>query len=214
MSTFGVPIIGIIGGIGAGKSAVARELGKHFSVHLLDADKAGHRVLLDQTVKATLAAEFGDQILDEHGEIMRKEIAKLVFGNSPSQLQARAFLDLLIHPAIRSQLEAELVQAIETGVELVVLDAALLLEAGWNKLCDVIVFLETPLEVRLERVQQRGWSEEDLLQRELSQLSLVEKQKYADFVLKNSGPLEQVGRELADYIQKRFFKVDSNPVPV
>ncbi len=203
MSAARIPVIGIIGGIGSGKTAVAEALGKLISVRRLDADVAGHRVLLDEKVKDALRKTFGDSIFDEQGEIVRSDLAKLVFGNQGTQQVARAKLEKIVHPEIRKILENQLEEIqYQQDCDVIILDAALMLEAGWSEVCDAIVYLDVPEAVRLQRVQQRGWSEQEFRKREASQLSLSEKQNRAEITISNATDLQSTANQLANWIKQ------------
>ncbi len=176
MSAARIPVIGIIGGIGSGKTAVAEALGKVISVCRLDADIAGHDVLLNEDVKVALKAAFGPVIFDELGEIVRSEVAQLVFGEEKAKQIAKAKLESIVHPEIRKILENQLEEIqYQQKCDVIILDAALMLEAGWSEVCDAIAYLDVPESVRLKRVQQRGWSKAEFHKREASQLSLQDK---------------------------------------
>src|SRR5206468_1278337 len=118
--------------------------------------------------RGALVARFGDAILDG-GEIDRKRLAAIVFADK-SEL---AYLESLSHPWIGRRLDEEARHAREGGVPLLVVDAALLLEAGWQGVCDRLVFVDAPPDVRLARLTgKRGWSVEDAQRREAAQLPL------------------------------------------
>lgn len=200
------PIIGIIGGIGSGKSAVAHALSSHLEICILDADRVGHNALDEPHVCEQLVETFGSTILDQNGHVVRSEIAKQVFGDQPERQLLRQQLNDIVHPVIRARLKEKIEQAQQQAAyDVIVLDAALLLESDWHEMCQAIVFIDTPLPVRVQRVAGRGWSEEELARREASQLPLNEKQQRADFVLDNSGPLEESGRVLADWLRQNVL---------
>lgn len=190
--------IGLIGGVASGKSAVARcftDLG----AALLDADRVGHEVLREPAVIEQLVARWGPTILTEAGEINRSAVAKIVF--APGNEAEREFLNSVSHPRIGARLAAELDRLRAAKCPAVVLDAALLLEAGWGHLCDQIVFVEVPFEQRLARARSRGWDVGELTRREATQLPLVEKKRRSTTWIDNSGTLadlqDRVG-QLAD----------------
>lgn len=205
MSAAWIPVIGIVGGIGSGKTALAGALDRCFQCCHLDADAAGHRALQNKEVIAELRNTFGNDIFDPQGHPLRTAIADRVFGTEPEQVQARRRLEQIVHPRIRRDIVNQ-IQACrsEGNADLILLDAALLLEAGWSQLCDGIVFLDAPREVRLQRVQARGWNEADLERRELSQMSLAEKKAHADLVVDNSQNLDQAAATVAKWIRKTF----------
>jgi len=142
-------------------------------------------------------------VFDKQGEVNRSVLAGMVFGSSAEDRQARTDLEQIVHPEIRK----EIVNRIQTArsskdYDAVILDAAVLLEAGWNDICDLVVFVETTEECRLERVaQSRGWDRETLKAREASQLALEEKKKASDEVIDNSGTLEESGRQLEKILE-------------
>ena len=205
MSALQVPVIGIVGGIGSGKSSVAQALTHYFRCCRLDADTAGHRALECGQVKESIRNEFGDSVFQNQGEIRRAALAALVFGDEPDRIDARRRLEAIVHPVIRETLEQQLANARLSGeFDIVLLDAALLFEAGWNTMCDGIVFLDVPRDLRLARVSLRGWTERELASREASQLDLEEKRRLADLVIDNSQELESAAASVADWIQKSF----------
>lgn len=133
-----------------------------------------------------------------------------MFGSSSDELKARSDLEKIVHPRIRAGIvrEIDAVRRIEKGrsqpeYEAVLLDAAVLFEAGWNDLCDAVVYIDVPEPVRLERVtRNRGWNAEELKKREASQLSLAEKRSRADFIVDNSGPITEAGARLQSFIHQ------------
>jgi dephospho-CoA kinase len=182
-------VAGILGGIGSGKSAVARGLSDHLSVLIIDADRIGHDVLTFPQIKDQIRQSFGDDVFDGN-DVDRKQLAALVFGSDPQHSRSLKILESIVHPEIRRQVELQIQQA-DGNRDVVVLDAAVMLEAGWNDLCDFIVFVDTPFEVRLDRVQRnRGWSEDELRRREASQVPLERKRLASQFVIDNSASLE------------------------
>lgn len=182
-------VIGLIGGVASGKSLVAKlfvELGAGW----LDADQAGHEVLGQQEVKDAIRERFGDGAFGADGQVSRPAVGKQVFGDSPQAAANRRFLEGLTHPRIGELLGRRAAEAEQSGKKLIVLDAPLLVEAGWDEFCDKTVFVEAPYEVRLKRARDRGWSDAEFAAREAAQKSLDEKRQRADVVLDNSGTAE------------------------
>mgnify|MGYP001491158529 CR=1 FL=1 len=180
-------ILGIVGGVASGKSAAARLLANQVvgSV-LIQADPIGHEALEDTDVRAALLERWGKRILGDSGRISRSTVASLVFG--PDQKEELLFLQRQTHPFIRSRLLLLIQNARQGQARLVLLDAALLLETGWDDLCDKIVFVDTPDWMRKSRAfASRGWSEEEWQRREAAQWPVEQKRQAADFVLKNNG---------------------------
>lgn len=201
-----IPIVGIVGGVGSGKSALAGWLGRQLRAAVFDADAAGHTALRDDGVKQALRERFGEAIFDERGDVSRPQLAALVFGPEPAHAAARQDLEAVVHPVIRRRLLQEIDELQrQEEQDLIVLDAAVLLESGWRPVCDALVFLDVPADVRKARVRQtRGWTSADLERREASQLPLSQKRAAADVVIDNSGRLEAAGQALLEFLCDRF----------
>jgi dephospho-CoA kinase len=199
MSVRRTHVVGIVGGIGSGKSALAKWAKEQLGAAVLDADAAGHRALELPEVKERIREQFGPDVFDGEGRVVRRQLAALVFGDGEPQQAARRQLEQIVHPVIRRDLEQQLETAARSH-ELVVMDAAVALESGWSNVCDVIVFVDVPDDVRRERVRRtRGWSTEQLVERESSQMSLDEKRRAAEVIIDNSGSLEDAGRQFEDW---------------
>ena len=199
-----IPVIGVVGGIGSGKSAVANWAAAHADVAVIDADKLGHDALKSAIVKAALLQRFGPGIFGADGFVNRSALAKQVFGDTPEQLVARHDLERIVHPEIGRRISEEVALATKNDRVAVLLDAAVLLEAGWRQLCDLVVFVDTPDVIRLARVQKnRNWTEDELARREASQWSLDRKRQEADFVVTNDRDLEYAGRQVLEMLRAR-----------
>lgn len=183
-------VIGILGGVASGKSAVAKMFESLGAVRL-DADHAGHQVLREPDVREQLIARWGDTILDAAGQIDRSKVASIVFDTRPQGADELRFLETLTHPRIGKMLQHQVEAAAAAGAPAAVLDAAVLLEAGWDRFCDHLVFVEVPREERIRRARQRGWSADDWEARELAQWPLDEKRQRCDTIIDNSGSLEE-----------------------
>jgi dephospho-CoA kinase len=190
-----IPTIGIVGGIGSGKSAVAEAM-RTLGGHLISGDRLGHEALLQPDIKAKLCECWGDAILGEHGDIDRKKIAAIVFADA-AELKA---LEAQVFPHIENRIIQEIALARSRGeIKFIILDAAILLETGWRRHCDKIVFVDAPRPVRLARLKEkRGWSDEELDRREKMQMPLEEKMNRADAVIVNDGDFEKVARQVKE----------------
>jgi len=197
-------IIGITGGIASGKSAVSAELAA-LGVAVLDADRAAHEVINLPAVKQALVDRWGSAILGDSGEVNRQAVAKRVFSSQSDSSAELQFLEQTLHPQIRLQFEAELVRLAEEGVPAVVIDAPLLLKAGWESLCDAVLFVDSTREKRLERAAQRGWSEKDFSLREQAQMPIEEKRNRVTHVVANHGSLEALKAQVRDFWE-RFMR--------
>jgi len=188
MARESTPVIGVTGGIGSGKSTVARILAGDTGL-VIDADKWGHEALRQPEIAARVIAEFGHGVLSDDNSINRKALGALVF-HSPEK---RAALEAIVHPWIRQRIASELARGRHSGeYRVVVLDAPLLIEGGWKDHVDTIVHVDAPFQQRLERVRERGWDEEMLKLREKAQIPLTEKRANADYVINNSGGFESL----------------------
>ncbi len=190
-------VVGLLGGIGSGKSQVAAALKQH-GARIIAGDQLGQAALRDPDICARVVSRWGQGVLDDSGEIDRRRLAAIVFAD-PAQRKA---LEAITHPWIRQRIHAEVEEARrDPRVTLIVLDAAVMLEAGWDDVCDCLVYVDAPQEVRRERVaRQRGWSEEEVKAREQAQLPLTEKAVRADHVLNNSASLEHLNRQVNDLL--------------
>jgi len=192
-------ILGVVGGIGSGKSHVAQFLVQYGAVKL-DADRIGHEVLRQQAVKGAIHARFGGSVFDSAGEIDRKKLAAIVFAPTEKGAGDLAFLNDLTHPRIAEESRKILAELEQRGVGLVVLDAPLLLESRWNELATKVIFVDTPEWVRLKRCEQRGWSQPEFFAREAAQWPVEKKRKHADYVLSNTGTLADLENEVRKFL--------------
>lgn len=196
-----IPIVGIVGGVGAGKSTVVKNVAD-LQLVVIDADRIGHDLLQTDPIRNRLHDAFGDEIFDEAGLVERKQLAEKVFGDSEAQTQNRNRLNKIFHPAIRTEIEHSISQAPQDA-DAIILDAALLLEAGWADKCDAVVFIDTPLEKRQQRVlENRGWPAEELQRREASQWNLPKKREAAEYIVDNSGSPEEAAQQMTQIIEQ------------
>ncbi len=196
------PILGVAGGVGSGKSTVAGVLAELGCV-VADSDDLARQSLRDPAIRETIVGWWGREVLDESGEIDRAAVAGIVFSRPPELKR----LESLVHPWIE-QRRREIFDAAPSDARALVIDAPLLFEAGLDAECDAVIFVDADLSVRLARAAaSRGWTEDDLRKREVSQLPLDEKRARSDYVVSNNGDLkeltEQVRRILNDTTQTR-----------
>ena len=188
------PIIGILGGIGSGKSAVAgcfADLG----CALIDADALAHEVLDDPDVLGAVVERWGSEVLDVAGRADRAKIAETVF-DSPEALD---FINGLIHPRVLER-SAAMIEAYQADGDAagIVLDMPLLLEVGWEKKCDFLVFVDCSEEKRAERIAKNGKIDiEQLKKRENFQISLDKKKEKAHYVINNNSDKSDMAEQVA-----------------
>lgn len=210
-----VPVIGLIGGIGSGKSFLAHALKDKFRLKIVEGDAAGHTALNEDRVKEQIRRRFGNDVFDEHGNVIRRKVSQLVFGAGSEERQARADLEKIVHPRINQIFSEQIAEArADAEIQAIVIDAALLLEAGWHSMCDCLVYVETPFEQRLARVQEnRGWSRDELLRREASQWPLDRKRKEAKYVVVNSNGPEAAIAQLEQIFSQLVPAASSPAIP-
>jgi dephospho-CoA kinase len=182
-------IVGLLGGVASGKSLVARQLCE-LGAGLLDGDRAGHEVLQLPEIERQVRQNWGDAVFGAEGRVNRKALGKIVFAPPPEGPRQLQRLEQLTHPEIGVRLQRQAEDLAREGRKVAVLDAPVMLKAGWDKFCDRIVFVDAPREVRLARAIGRGWNQEDFAAREAAQESLEVKRAHADTTIDNSGSPE------------------------
>lgn len=191
--------IGLVGGVASGKSRVAQML-VDLGAGVVDADRAGHAVLAeDADVQRALRERWGDAVFAGDGSVNRAAVARLVFGDGPTAEAERRFLEGLVHPRIGARLAAQRNQIEAEGKPAVVVDAALLFEANWRPMCDLVLFVDAPRELRLERARKRGWSDVDFAWREAAQWPVEEKRRLAGVVIDNSGTEAELRQAVEEF---------------
>lgn len=198
--------IGLVGGVASGKSLVGRML-VELGAGLLDADRTGHAVLADDAeVREAIRKRWGDSVLAANGSINRSAVAKRVFSETEAGEADRRFLERLLHPRIRRRVMRERDQFAAAGKPAVVLDAPLLLESGWDPLCELILFVDVPRQMRLERAQTRGWTEAEFARREAAQWPVENKRAAANVVIANDGSEGDLRAAVEDFWQRCITK--------
>lgn len=195
-------VIGVAGGIGSGKSSVARAFAALGCV-VIDSDAEVRSLLTREGVKRELASWWGPGVLDGSGEVDRGAVARIVF-TDPVQ---RARLEGFLHPMLRTNREMMKRRAAAAGAPALILDAPLLFEAGLSEECDAVIFVEAPRQTRLDRVREkRGWSEEELDRREKSQMPLEEKRSRSDYVLRNDRGEDCLSEEVSRLLDQMLTR--------
>ena len=189
------PLIGIVGGIASGKSAVAAEFGK-LGCAVVDADAIAHVALETASVRDEIVRHFGSGVLDDSGQIDRTKLAKRAFAGA----QELAALNEIVHPVVLRKTE-ELIARCEgdDSVKAIVLDMPLLIEVGWADRCDRVVFVECDFEKRVGRAQRtRSLNAQEVKIRENFQISLDTKKTLADNSIDNNSGFSAVVRQIQD----------------
>jgi dephospho-CoA kinase len=197
-------IIGLVGGVASGKSRVAQML-VDLGAALVDADKAGHAELAeDPVVQEALLDRWGKAVFTDDGAVDRAAVADRVFAAGRQGELDRRFLENLLHPRIRQRLKAQIDRFASEGRKVVVLDAALLFEAGWHPMCDLVLFVEAPAGIRRKRAVHRGWSAEEFDRREAAQWPVDDKRRTADVMLVNDGSEADLRQAVEEFWQRHI----------
>ena len=188
-------IIGVTGGVGAGKSTVLSILQKEYGARIIEMDAVGKELMKPGTsCFEEICRAFGKRILLPEGGLDRKKLAETVFRDEA----ALERLSAIVHPAVRKEVEARLAAAEGAGAPLAVLESAILLEAGYKSLCTQIWYVRADRETRIRRLSEsRGYSREKSLSVMENQKSEEEFMKEADVVVDNSGGLSQLKERIA-----------------
>jgi dephospho-CoA kinase len=194
-------LIGLTGGIASGKSLVAEAL-KRLGAHLIDADEIAREVVKPGLpAYLDIAKEFGEGIFNPDKTINRKALGKLVFSNP----EIRKRLEQITHPRILDEINKN-IKAVKgkNPDAIIVVDAALLIEAGLYKKMDKVIVVYTDKKTQIERMMKRdGFTMDEAKNRISAQMPLQEKRKYADFVIEN---VEGKGQDEVKKEVKRIFE--------
>lgn len=187
------PIIGLSGGIGAGKSTVARIL-EALGAVVIDSDRLAHEALSEPPVVATVRRWWGESVFDPSGAVDRRAVAAIVFADAGE----RRRLERLLYPRIRRRREVLIARHnLDPDVKAVVLDSPKLFETGLDKRCNSVWFVEADWSLRAARVQaSRGWTESELIRREKLLDPLDKKKAGTDHIIVNHLSTEALRRKL------------------
>lgn len=183
-------VIGLTGGIASGKSAAATMLRRRGAL-VIDADQIARDITkVGMPVYEAIVQHFGEVILNRDDTINRKTLGKLVFEH-PSKLR---LLNRITHSPIIVEIKTKL-RELESRVpseQVVVIDAPLLIESGLANIVDLVVVVTTSEERQLERLEEKGFARSEAEDRIKAQMPSDERRALADFVLENSGTLDEL----------------------
>ena len=202
------PIIGLCGGLGSGKSFVARLLVEQ-GCGLIDADANVAELYQDSEFKQHLQQRFGEELLNRNGEVNRKWLADVIF-NDPYE---RRRLEAMVHPRVRQRRQQQL-EAFQSdpNVRAIVLDVPLLFEVHGENICDWVIFVDADEPLRQQRVAtHRGWDGAELRRREAAQTPLKQKRELADEVIYNNSSLEECRRQVLQILARRLPAINTDP---
>lgn len=196
-------IIGITGGAGAGKSVILDYLQEKYHCAVIQADQVGHQVMKKgQSCYLSVCKLFGNEVLNEEGELDRRKIGATVFSN-PKLLQS---LNQIIHPAVKQEIEGFLESQKKAGATCAVIEAALLLEEQYDKICHELWYIHASEETRKQRLQStRGYTEEKIEALFRRQLSEEEFRRGCQVTIENEGPKQDTYRQIDKRMQRYGF---------
>ena len=192
-------ILGLTGSIATGKSTVAK-LFLSAGIPVVDADLGARAVVLPGAPGlADIIEHFGEAYLLSDGTVDRKRLGALIF----SDREKRKELDVLLKERISDWIQAEKERYISEGHKLIVLDIPLLYEGGYEDSCDAVMVVYVPEELQVQRLMSRNHLDADEAARRMqSQLSIEKKKELADFVIDNSGTIEETKKQVNDWLLK------------
>lgn len=183
-------MVGLTGGVGSGKSTVARMLAEHGAV-VIDADAIAREVVQSGTAGFdAVVAEFGDAVLAPDGELDRTALAALVFGDDAR----RAALNAIVHPLVGERVGESSAAAPEGAI--VIYDVPLLVESGMAQGFEAVVVVEAPVALRLDRLAERGMPAQDARARMASQATDDQRREVSDFLVVNGGSLTELQQQV------------------
>ena len=196
--------IGLTGSIGCGKSSFSNILKEH-NIPIIDADLKGREIYENKELLEDIEKNFGNSVINKDGTLNRKNLGKIVFSDDEKLKK----LNELTHPAIRKMIKDDLDKYKKNGSKMAVIDAALLIEGDFMNMLDLVIVITCDEKVQLKRVVIRdNCSEEEAIGRIKSQMPQEEKIKYADFVIDNSGTLDQLKEKTEKLIKKIEEKIE------
>ena len=186
------PVIGILGGIGSGKSTIAAEFAK-LGCQVIDADRIAHELLQELPVREKVVSLFGRAVLDSSGKIDRRKLAEIVFADD----HMLASLNGIIHPLVLQRTQ-ELIERFKSQnqIKAIVLDMPLLVEVGWHKKCDKLIFVDCEQNLRQERAKKKGFDKKQIKIRENFQISLDNKASLADNTIENNSDFSAIAKQV------------------
>jgi len=195
-----IPLIGLTGGIGSGKTAVSDLLAK-LGAGIVDTDLIAHQITAPHGAAiALIEKQFGSDFISADGALNRDKMRSLVF----SKPEARKSLEAITHPLIRQETNKQALRISKEGAPYLVFVVPLLLESdSWNSLIDLLVVVDCPKETQIQRVMQRSNLPREELERILAaQASREQRLKHADVVIENQGSLQDLEVEVQNLHQK------------
>jgi len=195
-------VIGVTGGIGSGKSLFTRELGR-LGAYTIDADKIA-RVLIEhnKTIRRQIKESFGSEMFDKEDNVKRRKLGKLVFSN-PVLLKQ---LNTIIQESLITEINRHIKNFRKKYKNsIIVVDMAIIFEAGAESIFDYIVIVDAPLDMRIKWLKKdRGWTEKEIKDRISSQMDTEKKIEKSDFVINNNGSVKDLNVKASEFYNLIF----------
>ena len=189
-------VIGITGGIGSGKSTVLDILKNRFNANVIEADKVGHSVMeVGNAAYTKIVEEFGKDILDDNGNIVRSRLSELVFNDESRLIK----LNSIIHPAVKDAIVEFINKSKADNIMYIVIEAALLIEAGYRDICDTFWYVYADENTRISRLMNnRGYDKDKCIAIMNNQLSDKMFRENCDVIIDNSSDVENLIKQISN----------------
>lgn len=198
-------VVGLTGNIGCGKSSLS-DIFRAEGIKIIDADIIARQIYEDEKLLSKVYETFGNDIKNEDGSLNRKALGRIVFSDDEKLIQ----LNKLTHPVIRQKVSDEIEEYKSQNEEIVILDAALLVESDYLNFIDKLLVVTCKENIQIERIIARdNCSIEEALDRIRSQMSQENKVKYADYVIDNSATLSELRKKafiFMNYIKEKWHE--------
>lgn len=192
-------VIGVTGGVGAGKSEILTYIADNWNAAVVETDEVGYLVMRPgKSCFAPIVELFGPGILQEDGTLDRAKIADLVFGDK----ELLEKLNAIVHPAVKRYIQKAIDRERELDTDVFIVESALLVEDKYNAICDELWYIYADEETRTERLMKnRGYSKEKIQSIFANQLSEDEFSEQCDFEIDNSGDFEDTKEQIKRRMQ-------------
>lgn len=193
-------VIGVTGGVGAGKSEVLGYIAGNWNATVVEADEVGYLVMRPgKACYSAIVDLFGVGILKEDETLDREQIAKIVFEDK----EMLAKMNAIVHPAVKEYIRKAIKREEKNETDIFIVEAALLIEDKYDEICDELWYIYADEETRMERLKQnRGYSEEKCRSIFRNQLSEEEFSNHCDFEIDNSGDFKETKEQIQQKMQR------------
>ncbi|WP_455539413.1 dephospho-CoA kinase [Terrisporobacter sp.] len=196
-------VVGLTGNIGCGKSSLSKIFSDE-GINIVDADIIARQIYNDKKLLDKVYETFGTNIKNKDGSLNRKALGRIVFNDDEKLIQ----LNKLTHPVIRQKVSDEINDYKNKNKKIIILDAALLVESDYLNFIDKLLVVTCKEDIQIKRIMSRdNCSREEALSRIKSQMSQEDKVKYADYIIDNSGTVDELKKKsfiFMNYIKEKW----------